>query len=105
MRHPKILDVMHAVREVARAREGVRSFWYAPQRRLHLAGRGADGGPVPKLEVVVEPRSSAAPDLEAIARDLSRLLHPVEVAVRAYLGDAEERHLFRLISCEEDRES
>lgn len=94
---------MRAVREVALAHGDVRSFWYAPERRLPLGGRR--DGDVPKVVVVVEARPATSPDFDAIAKDLSTLLHPAEVAVRAYRGDAEERHLFRLISTEEEPQS
>lgn len=101
MRHPRILDVMRAVRVVALAHKEIRSFWYAPVRRLELAGQLAAAPSVPELEVAVEPQASASPDFDAIARELTALLRPAVVAVRAYRGDGEERHLFRLISWDE----
>ncbi len=98
MRHPRILDVMRAVRAVARAHEEIRAFWYAPTRRLPLGGDASAPSRVPEIEVVVEPRAGAAPDFARLGRELSDLLRPAVVHVRAYRGDAEERHLFRLTS-------
>lgn len=104
MRHPRILDVMRAVRAAMRAHDEIRAFWYAPTQRLRLGGDGASPARVPEIEIVVEPRGGASLDHAAIARELTELLRPAVVAVRTYAGEAEERHLFRLISRDEPYE-
>ncbi len=101
MRQPRILDVMRAVRAVAPDHPEIRAFWYAPAQRLHLAGRAPKA---PEVEVAVEPRSPGSADFDVIARELSAQLRPATVAVRTYRGDAEERHLFRIVSAEEEAE-
>ncbi len=101
MRHPRILDVMRAVRVAARVHPEIRAFFYAPARRLRLEGDGGSNARVPELEVVVEPRDGESPDLDAIARELTDLLRPAVVAVRTHKGDGEDRSLFRLLSRDE----
>jgi len=91
---------MRAVRSVALGHGEIRAWWYAPRRRLRLRGELPEKSPGgPSVEVVVEAPPSSQAHFDAIARELTPLLGgTVRVVVRAYLGDAEERHLFRLIS-------
>jgi hypothetical protein len=97
MRQPRILDVVGAVRAVAPRHDEIRAWWYVPPQRLRLRGDApASSADKPSIEVVVE--SDTAPDFDAIARELSRSLAAVPVAVRAFRGEREERHLFRLLS-------
>jgi hypothetical protein len=95
MRQPSILDVVRAVSEVGPSHPEVRSWWYAPPRRLRLRGdREADGSRRPvTIEVVVE-----APEggFDELAAELSRHLRESPVSVRTYRGAGEERQLYRL---------
>jgi hypothetical protein len=97
MRRPSILDVLRAVKEVGRAHPEVRSWWYAPGRRLRLQGAlpGGEGGE--GLEVVVEPDVGAVV-LAGICGELAERLRSGPVSVRPHRGSGEERQLYRLLS-------
>lgn len=99
MRHPRVLDVMRAVKALSTGHRDVDAWWYAPPPRLHVAGERSTGASSkPRIELVVEGRPFAPSELEAMARELSILLGWASVAVRAHRGDAEDQHLFRLLS-------
>ena len=53
MRHPRILDVVAAVRRVAPSHRDVHAWWYAPPRRLHVDGAKAASAH-DSIEVVIE---------------------------------------------------
>jgi hypothetical protein len=102
VKQPSILDVVHGVKTIAPAHPEVSRWWYTPPQRLRLAGAlpSSAGSPL-SIEVVVQPAAGAHADsvpCERIARELSRALHDVTVAVRTHRGDAEERPLFRIVS-------
>ena len=102
MRPPRILDVVRATKEVAPAHPDVTAWWYAPPRRLAVAGptrnAGSDGEPDHEIEIAVESAAAAAPDRARIARELSEALRVPRVSVRVYRGADERRALFRLLS-------
>jgi len=98
-RAPRILDVIRAVIEVAPAYPDVIAWWYAPPKRLDVAGNIPDGpSRAGDLEIVVQRAPAGPPDRVSIARDLSVALPFSNVSVRAYRGPNEERALFRLFS-------
>jgi hypothetical protein len=102
MRHPSILDVIHAVKQVAPAHPEVRAWWYTPPQRLRLSGelplvrdeeRATD-----RIEVVLQGDSLDAAVLDPIASELSRAMAGEPVGVRMYGGAGETRPLFRIAS-------
>jgi hypothetical protein len=99
MRPPSILDVVRAVKAVAAAHEEVGGWWYAPAKRLRLAGErpaSRDAHPVElAVEGELEPSAHAA-----IASEVSRALRGAPVRVRAYRGKHDDGHLFRLLSAD-----
>jgi hypothetical protein len=97
MRQPGILDMLRAVKEVGPSHAEIRTFWYAPPRRLRLRGEVGGTRPAEELEVVVEVDAQAI-DLGAIGAELQRSLRGVPVAVRRHRGASEDRQLYRLWS-------
>ena len=97
MRPPSILDVVRAVKSVAAAHEDVTAWWYAPPKRLRLAGERSSEKSERHVEIAVEgPLDSASH--HTIAAALSRSLRGAPVRVRAYRGRRDDGHLFRLLS-------
>jgi hypothetical protein len=100
MRHPRILDVLGAVREVAPGYPEVTTWWYAPPPRLRLSGELPARSPAPAaLEVVVE-GATEADARERIARELVSRLGWSALSVRAFRGELEARPLYRLVGTE-----
>jgi hypothetical protein len=97
MRPPSILDVVRAVKAVAASHEDVRGWWYAPPKRLRLAGELPSERGERRVEIAVEGELQAA-DHEVIAAELSSALRGAAVRVRAYRGRHDDGHLFRLLS-------
>ena len=96
MRPPSILDVVRAVKNVAATRDDVRGWWYAPPKRLRLAG---ERGPADRhVEIAVEGDPRGGHDL--LAHELSRALSGFPVRVRPYRGRDGDAHLFRLVSAD-----
>jgi hypothetical protein len=95
-----IVGVLHAIKTVAPAHRDVRSWWYAPPRRLRLAEQrplGEDDGERP-TEVVVEGPQLDGARLPVIAADLSRALGGAPAVARLHRGDDEDPALFRILS-------
>lgn len=88
MRPPSILDLVHAVTELAPAHRAVAVWWYA------RAGE-AEG---PPMLLVLEPRDGARPDPSLIAAELARRLGPAAATVRLHRGAGETRALYRLLT-------
>lgn len=101
MRRPSILDVVQAVTVVAPSHPEVRAWWYAPPTRFHLRGARSDDRAF-RIEVVIEPRATARPNLDSIAADLSVQLSGTPASVRAHRGAGEERRLFRVLQQHRD---
>ena len=98
-RPPRILDVLSAVGRVAPQHPEIESWWYAPRRRMPLNGelprRSSELLP---LEIVVQSRSdTSASTCTNVAFELAAYLGE-HVGVREHRGEAEERHLFRLLT-------
>jgi hypothetical protein len=102
VKQPSILDVVRAVAEIGPSHPEIRSFWYAPPKRLRLRGElEPDGSRRQQIvEVAVEPSSPSA-DFDALAGELSRKLKGSPVSVRRFRGADEERQLYRLLSREQ----
>jgi hypothetical protein len=98
MKSATILDVLHAVTRVARDHREVEAWWYAPSRRLRLAGDSPDAGPAPMTEVAIDTATGTSVDEDLLARELKALLGTKDVRVRRYEGAAEPRALFRLVT-------
>jgi hypothetical protein len=102
MRQPRILDVVRAVKDIARGHPEVAAWWYAPPQRLRLTGALPEAGaPHTLVELAIEGPAERDPGRETLARELSRSLNGVAVRIRTYRGDLEERRLFRLVSKDE----
>jgi hypothetical protein len=101
VKQPSILDVVRAVTEVGPSHPEIRTWWYAPPKRLRLRGElEADGSRRQQIvEVAVEAAASSA-DFDALASELSRKLRGSPVSVRTFRGADEERQLYRLLSRE-----
>jgi hypothetical protein len=93
MRSPTILDLLHAVIEVAPSHPEVAVWWY---RRGDVAG-------APTIQLVLEARDSARPDAERIGSELARRLGPAAIAIRIHRGTGEVRTLYRLLTTEDGR--
>jgi hypothetical protein len=102
MRHPSILDVIHAVKQGASAHPEVRAWWYTPPQRLRLSGelpRTHDQEtPTGQIEVVLQGDSLDAGALDPIASELSHAMAGEPVGVRVHAGASEARPLFRIVS-------
>jgi hypothetical protein len=97
MRHAAILDVLRAVSEAAAAHPEIAVWWYAPERRLRLAGERSAGKRGAPLQIIVEPSPGEVVDCAAIAAVLGRCLPEQHVEVRPRAA-TEEAHLYRLKS-------
>ena len=103
MRHAAILDVLKAVTDVAGRHPEIQVWWYAPARRLRLAGERTLGpSETFALEIVVETAAPASVDCSSLAAELQRKLPGGEaISVRLHRGAGEKLRLFRLKSREE----
>ncbi len=108
MRPPSILDVVRAVKAVAAAHQEVSAWWYAPPKRLRLAGERPGEASKRQVEIAIEGRFGAE-TCDAIAREISRALRDTPrdemgdettVRVRPYRGPRDDGHLFRLLSAD-----
>jgi hypothetical protein len=99
MRPPSILDVVRAVKAVAASHADVPGWWYAPPKRLRLAGERPSDRGERRVEIAIEGELPSSAH-EAIAAELSRALHGAAVRVRAYRGRHDDGHLFRLLSAD-----
>jgi hypothetical protein len=91
----QILDLLNAVSAVAPAHGEVAVWWYLPPGGSTSTDLMPDTQPA---EVVVEPVTGAAPDLESIQARLADRLGGRRVTVRPHGGAAERFHLYRLLS-------
>jgi hypothetical protein len=105
MKHPSILDVIHAVKQVASAHPEARAWWYTPPQRLRLSGelprRADEETAIGQIEVVVQGDSLDAAALDLIASQLSHAMAGEPVSVRMHGGANEARPLFRILSRQE----
>jgi hypothetical protein len=102
MAQPSILDVVHAVKQVAPTQPSVAAWWYKPPQRLRLAGAlpvaDREGAAI-TIAVEAAPGNQLSEDaLTALARALSGHLRAEPVRVRNYQGPDEPHPLFRLLS-------
>jgi hypothetical protein len=88
MRSPNILDVVQAVTQLAASHSGVAVWWYT---RAGVAG-------APAIQLVLEPRDGALPDMAAIGAALAARFGPQSVAVRMHRGAGEKESLYRLLT-------
>jgi hypothetical protein len=101
VRQPSILDVVRAVTEVSPSHPEIRTWWYAPPKRLRLRGElEADGSRTQQIVEVAVDAVSPSADFDALASELSRKLRGSPVTVRTFRGADEERQLYRLLSRE-----
>ncbi len=102
MRHAAILDVLRAVTDVAARHPEIQVWWYAPARRLRLAGERTLGpSETFALEIVVETATPESVDCSCLAVELQRKLPGSEaISVRLHRGAGEKLRLFRLKSRE-----
>jgi hypothetical protein len=89
-RPPRILDVVDAVKRLARAHPEIGAWWYAPVLRRKGAGNGAS-----HIEVVAEAAAGASPEYECLGRELGAHLG-AQAVVRAHRGESEAMPLLRL---------
>jgi hypothetical protein len=88
MRAPTILDIVHAVTEVAPSHPEVVVWWYA---------RADEAGAPPAL-LVLEARDGVYPDTASIGSELAGRLGPGAVAVRRHSGADEAQAHYRLLT-------
>lgn len=99
MRRPNILDVVQAVASVAPGHPEVAAWWYVPAMQARpAAGAPAAGTGERPVELVLEARDGASPDLSGIGAEVSERLWGTPVAVRAHRGAEEPGPLYRLLS-------
>jgi hypothetical protein len=101
IRPPSILDVVRAVKALAGDHGEVSAWWYAPPRRLRLAGEKPNEAGGRHVEIAIEGECDPA-TCDRIARQLSialsGALRQTPVRVRPYRGKAEDARLYRLLS-------
>jgi hypothetical protein len=88
MRSPNVLDVVHAVTDLAASHSEVAVWWYM---RAGVAGS-------PVILLVLEPRDGALPDTASIGAALAARFGPEAVAVRMHRGAGETQTLYRLLT-------
>jgi hypothetical protein len=102
MAQPSILDVVHAVKQVAAAQPSVAAWWYKPPQRLRLAGAlpvaDREGSTITIVVEGVQGRALPQEELTTMERALSGQLRSEPVRVRNYQGSDEPHPLFRLLS-------
>jgi hypothetical protein len=97
MRPPSILDVVRAVKALAREYQEVKAWWYAPPRRLRLAGERPSETGGRQVEIAIEGNCDPG-TCDRIARQLSHALRQAPVHVRPYRGRPDDARLYRLLS-------
>jgi hypothetical protein len=88
MRPPNILDLVHAVTELAPAHPEVAVWWYA---------RAGEAG-APPILLVLEARDGVRPDPSLIEAKLARRFGAAAATVRPHRGAGETRTLYRLLT-------
>src|SRR3954453_13458764 len=91
MRAPTILDIIHAVTEVAPAYPEVTVWWYV--RASTEGGNGAQ-----PVQIVLEAVDGVAPDVARIGPELGQRLGGAAVSARAHHGAAETAPLYRVLT-------
>jgi hypothetical protein len=91
MRVPTILDVIEAVTQVAPSHPEVAVWWYVRSSR-----EGGNGARV--VELVLESRDDAAPEVARIGPELGQRLGGAAVSARVHRGAAETAPLYRLLT-------
>jgi hypothetical protein len=88
LRPASILDLVHAVTELAPSHPEVEVWWYA---------RSGEPG-MPAMLLVLQPRVGARPDASGIRGELARRLGPEALTVRLHQGAAETQSLYRVLT-------
>jgi len=98
MRRPNVLDLVHAVSQVAPGHPEVQAWWYSPLGRTASPSLPSqDGGPARETVIAVEANGGGTPDLERIRRELTARLSDRPVLVRIHQGPV-ETGLYRLVT-------
>jgi hypothetical protein len=97
MRPPSILDVVRAVKALAADHQEVNAWWYAPPRRLRLAGERRSDAGGRQVEIAIEGQCDPG-TCDRIAHELSHALQQAPVRVRPYRGRLDDVRLYRLLS-------
>ncbi len=98
MRRHNILDVVRAVKVVAREFPEVDAWWYTPSELFHVRGEMGRARQAPRPVVMALEADARADDFERIAGRLSEELNGVPVQVRRHRGAEKSNRLFRVLS-------